>query len=205
MTRTTSPRQHSSQIPGAMPCPQHGGSSSLPLISAFTGPALLGRPMVPTGATHRDVPQPGPVSPAVPADPQEGRSEGTIALAEWVAPRTPSSESHLWDQRCWHTSHLDLSSDRVLQPHAFCVPVSLSFPVAWAGDGYCTRALHALSHSSGPPPAAGRSRATPCTATSCSSWCPTRSCSTRCHGERGAAGMGWGICPWRSPHWHVAP
>lgn len=124
MTRTTSPRQHSSQIPGAMPCPQHGGSSSLPLISAFTGPALLGRPMVPTGATHRDVPQPGPVSPAVPADPQEGRSEGTIALAEWVAPRSPSSESHLWDQRCWHTSHLDLSSDRVLQPHAFCVPVS---------------------------------------------------------------------------------
>lgn len=75
----------------------------------------------------------------------------------------------------------------------YLCPCVLSSPTAWAGDGYCSRALHALSRSRGPPPAAGCSQATPCTATSCSSWCLMRSCSTRCRKERGAAGMGWGM------------
>lgn len=44
--------------------------------------------MVPAGATDRDVPQPGTVSPAVPADSQEGRrgwgrGSLSIALAGW--------------------------------------------------------------------------------------------------------------------------
>lgn len=94
-------------------------------------------------------------------------------------------------------------------PWALCVPALLgwvlwllafwvpAFPHpttslhVWAAAGCCPPGWHALSLSRGPPRAAGRSPATPCIGTSCSSWCPTRSCSTRCRGE--AAGTGWGL------------
>lgn len=115
------------------------GNTPSPLASVHAGPALLGRPVVPAGAADGNVSQPGPVSPAVPADPQEGRRQGAGRplpspgrTGHSPAACPLGSISVPQDQGCWQV--LETISPL---PWALCVPAAPGLASGWVLWLFC--------------------------------------------------------------------